>query len=185
MKPPPVSSTPPTPLPITPAAVSEAAGASPNPFIAIADAAKGPPPAAEMLGKMPRAKEFAKAMGVRALWTLFMQVGTPVVAVTAPFLIERIDGNARNNLTANLVVGSALGGAWGALVGATIPVNHAGVRIPRIKAMGLGAGAGLVLAPAVAGMSRLVVTWFVKPGEEAAAAATADAKAGQAATTPA
>ena len=56
-----------------------------------------------------------------------------------------------------------MGGAWGAVVGAMIPVNYAGIRVPRAQAIGAGLASGLVLAPAVAGVSRLVVNWFAKP----------------------
>ncbi len=118
--------------------------------------------------EITRTGEFFRAFGPRAASTLLMHVGTPVIAVTTPALLERFGGDFKNNLPANLVAGSALGGAWGAIVGAAIPLDYAGVRIPRVRAMGLGAASGVVLAPAVSVASRMVVNWFASPLGEAA-----------------
>ena len=49
-----------------------------------------------------------------------------------------------------------LGGAWGAMVGATITTLPKDMPLRRIRSAGSGAAAGIVLAPAVAFMSDTV-----------------------------
>lgn len=108
-------------------------------------------------------KDFGTGFGPRLGWSLLMRVGTPMVAATTPVAIELLAPQYRDSIVANLVAGSALGGVWGAGVGAALPYNGAGTRISRVRSAGMGAAGGIVLAPAVAIASKYVVDWITDP----------------------
>lgn len=108
-------------------------------------------------------KDFGTGLGPRLGAKLLMRIGTPMVAATTPVAIELLAPQHRDNLVANLLAGSALGGVWGAGVGAALPFGGDGVRISRVKSAGMGAAGGIVLAPAVAIASKYVVDWITAP----------------------
>lgn len=108
-------------------------------------------------------KDFGTGLGPRLGANLLMRVGTPMVAATTPAVIEVLAPQYRDNIVANLVAGSALGGVWGAGVGAVLPFDGAGTRISRVRSTGMGAAGGIVLAPAVAIASKYVVDWITAP----------------------
>lgn len=108
-------------------------------------------------------KDFGTGFGPRVGSHLLMRIGTPMVAATTPAVIEVLAPQHRDNIVANLVTGSALGGVWGAGVGAMLPFDGTGSRIPRVRSAGLGAAGGIVLAPAVAIASKYVVDWITAP----------------------
>jgi hypothetical protein len=108
-------------------------------------------------------KDFGTGFGPRLGAKLLMRIGTPMVAATTPVAIELLAPQYRDNVAANLVAGSALGGVWGAGVGAMLPFGGDGVRISRVKSAGMGAASGMLLAPAVAIASKYVVDWITAP----------------------
>lgn len=94
---------------------------------------------------------------------ILMRMGIPMVAATTPIAISIFAPQHRDGLVTNLAAGSALGGAWGAIVGAALPYGGAGERISRSTAIGRGAATGVVLAPAIAVVSKYVVDWVTSP----------------------
>lgn len=113
------------------------------------------------------ARDFATGFAPRLGSKLLMRVGVPMVAATTPAVIRMLDRGWEDQMVPNLLVGSGLGGAWGALVGAAIPRTSAGVRVSRIRAAGSGAAGGVLLAPAVAMVSKLVADWATSPLQRA------------------
>ena len=114
-------------------------------------------------------KEFAFGFAPRLGSRLLMRVGVPMVATTTPIVISSFAPDHTDDWAWNLAVGSGLGGAWGAMVGGMLPFSAYGERIPRLKSAGLGAAGGIVLAPAVAAVSKYVVDWItapIRPGDE-------------------
>lgn len=116
-------------------------------------------------GAVARAKagEWLKTFAPKAGSTLLMRVGVPMVAATTPAVLDAIDGDGEHSILQNLVVGSGLGGAWGAMVGAAIPTVSPEQSMRRLRSSAKGAGAGIVLAPAVAIVSKYVVDWMTSP----------------------
>ncbi len=108
-------------------------------------------------------KDFGTGFGPRLGSHLLMRIGTPMVAATTPVAIELLAPQYRDSIAANLLAGSAVGGVWGAGVGAMLPFDGAGVRISRVRSTGMGAAGGIVLAPAVAIASKYVVDWITAP----------------------
>ncbi|MCB0879918.1 MAG: hypothetical protein KDC46_13180 [Thermoleophilia bacterium] len=120
-------------------------------------------PSARRLRFQDNLKEFAFGFAPRLGSQLLMRIGTPMVAATTPLVIDTLAPEHSDDWTWNLAVGSGLGGAWGAMVGGLLPFSGAGERIPRIKSAGVGAASGIVLAPAVAAVSKYVVDWITTP----------------------
>lgn len=116
---------------------------------------------------MQHARDFATGFAPKLGATMLMRVGVPMVAATTPVVIRMLDPEREDGVVANLLVGSALGGAWGAAVGALIPRTADGIRVSRIRSAGSGAAAGVVLAPAVALASKYVADWLTAPLEGA------------------
>lgn len=112
------------------------------------------------------AKEFGTSFAPKLGSKLLMKVGVPMVAATTPAVIRVLDQGWEDEIVANLLVGSALGGAWGAAVGALLPFDD-GVRIPRLRSIGGGAAGGVLMAPAVALASKYVADWLTSPLERA------------------
>ena len=112
------------------------------------------------------AKDFGTSFAPRLGSKLLFKIGTPMVAATTPAVIRLLDQGWEDELVPNLLVGSALGGAWGAAVGALLPFDD-GVRISRLKSVGGGAAGGIVMAPAVALASKYVADWLTSPLERA------------------
>jgi hypothetical protein len=108
-------------------------------------------------------RTFATSFGPQLGANLLMRVGVPMVAATTPAVIDLVAPEHSDELPANLLVGSALGGAWGAMVGAAIPLDGNGVRISRFQSAGRAAAGGVLLAPAVAMVSKLVVDRITDP----------------------
>ncbi len=108
-------------------------------------------------------KDFGTGLGPRLGSNLLMRVGTPMVAATTPVALELFAPEYRDSIVANLVAGSALGGVWGAGVGAMLPFDGSGARIGSVRSAGMGAAGGIVLAPAVAIASKYVVDWITAP----------------------
>lgn len=113
------------------------------------------------------ARDFATGFGPRLGSKFLMRIGTPAVAATTPAVIRLIDKGWEDEWAANMLVGSALGGGWGAAVGALIPRNGDGVRVSRIRSAGTGAAGGVLLAPAVALASKWVADLITSPLERA------------------
>lgn len=113
------------------------------------------------------AKDFGTSFGPRLGSRLLFKIGTPMVAATTPAVIRMLDRGWEDDIVPNLLVGSALGGAWGAAVGALLPFNGDGVRISRLKSIGGAAAGGIVMAPAVALASKYVADWLTSPLERA------------------
>lgn len=111
------------------------------------------------------AREFATGFAPKLGSKLLMKVGVPVVAATTPAVIRMLEQGWEDEIVPNLLVGSALGGAWGAAVGALIPRTSDGVRISRVRSMGKSAAGGVVLAPAVALASKYVADFLTGPLE--------------------
>lgn len=108
-------------------------------------------------------REFTTGFAPRLGQKLLMRFGVPMVAATTPVAIGMMLPDKRDDVWFNLAIGSGLGGAWGAMVGGLLPYNGAGDRIGRIKSTGRGAASGIVLAPAVAVVSKYVVDWITEP----------------------
>lgn len=106
-------------------------------------------------------KEFATGLAPRLGSNMLMRLGVPMVAAATPIAISMFAPDRQDDWKFNLLAGSGLGGAWGAMVGAAIPFGGAGERIPRLRAAGLGAAGGIVMAPAIAAVSKGVVDWIV------------------------
>jgi hypothetical protein len=113
-------------------------------------------------------KEFATGFAPRLGSQLLMRLGVPMVAAATPLAIRMFAPEQQDDWKFNLLVGSGLGGAWGAMVGAALPFSGAGDRIPRLRAAGLGAAGGIVMAPAIAAVSKGVVDWIVGDADDAA-----------------
>lgn len=109
------------------------------------------------------AKEFAFGFAPRLGSKLLMRFGVPMVGAMTPVAIGALAPSLQDDWRTNLAVGSGLGGAWGAAVGAMLPFSDAGVRIPRLRSAGVGAAAGIVMAPAVAAVSKYAVDWLTSP----------------------
>ncbi|MCW2922516.1 MAG: hypothetical protein JWL76_2390 [Thermoleophilia bacterium] len=124
-------------------------------------------------------KDFGTGFGPRLGAKLLMRIGTPMVAATTPVAIELLAPQYRDDVVANLLAGSALGGVWGAGVGAMLPFGGDGARISRVKSAGMGAAGGIVLAPAVAIASKYVVDWITAPIVRDRDQAEAEVEAGQ------
>ena len=108
-------------------------------------------------------KDFGTGFGPRLGSHLLMRIGTPMVAAATPVTLEVLAPQYRDSVVANLAAGSAVGGLWGAGVGAMLPFDGTGTRISRVRAAGMGAAGGIVLAPAVAIASKYVVDWITAP----------------------
>jgi hypothetical protein len=108
-------------------------------------------------------KAFATGFGPRLGSQLLMRFGVPMVGATTPMVVGMFAPDSKHDWALNLVVGSGLGGLWGAGVGALLPFGGAGTRIPRVRAAGMGAASGIVLAPAVAAVSKYVTDWVTSP----------------------
>jgi hypothetical protein len=137
----------------------------------------------ELLGREPRqlelpldgvrsARSTAVRRSIRELVTgfaprlganLLMRIGVPMVAATTPVAIGMLAPHRRDDLWANLAVGSGLGGAWGAMVGAALPFTGEGLRISRLRASASGAAMGMAMAPAVTVVSKYVADWITSP----------------------
>ena len=114
------------------------------------------------------AKDFATGFAPKLGASLLMKVGVPMVAATTPAVIRLVGKDHwEDEIVPNLLVGSALGGAWGAAVGALIPRTSEGVRISRVRSIGTGAAGGILLAPAVALASKYVADFLTAPLEKA------------------
>lgn len=113
------------------------------------------------------ARDFATGFAPRLGSKLLMRVGVPMVAATTPAVIRMIDRGWEDDMVPNLLVGAGLGGGWGAMVGALIPRNAAGVPISRLRSVGSGAAGGVLLAPAVAMVSKFVADWATSPLRDA------------------
>ncbi len=120
-------------------------------------------PSATRQRLMRTMKDFGTGFGPRLGSHLLMRIGTPMVAAATPVAIEVLAPQYRDSIVANLLAGSAVGGVWGAGVGAMLPFDGVGSRISRVRAAGLGAAGGIVLAPAVAIASKYVVDWITAP----------------------
>lgn len=112
------------------------------------------------------AKDFGTSFAPRLGSKLLFKIGTPMVAATTPAVIRMLDQGWEDEIVPNLLVGSALGGAWGAAVGALLPFNGDGVRISRLKSIGGAAAGGIVMAPAIALASKYVADWLTSPLEQ-------------------
>lgn len=124
-------------------------------------------PSARRTELMLKAKEFARAMPAKLGAGLLFKVGVPMVAATTPAVLRMVSHDDDPGIIPSLVVGSALGGTWGALVGGLIPQRSIdGVRATRLRSAGVGASKGIVMAPAVAIVSNLVADWLTKPIQE-------------------
>lgn len=108
-------------------------------------------------------KEFAFGFAPRLGSKLLMRVGVPMVAATTPVAIGMFAPDKQDEFWWNLGVGTGLGGAWGAAVGGLLPFSGGGERISRFKSMGRGAASGMLMAPAVAIVSKYVVDWITTP----------------------
>lgn len=115
------------------------------------------------------AKDFAGGFAPRFGQRALMRFGVPMVAAATPLAIGMFAPQRQDDWRANLLVGSGMGGAWGALVGGMLPFDGSGVRISRVKSAGMAAAGGIVMAPAVAAVSKYVVDWLTSPirGEDA------------------
>jgi hypothetical protein len=113
------------------------------------------------------AKDFATGFGPKLGSKLLMKFGVPMGAATTPVAIRLIHPDWEDQVVPNLLVGSALGGAWGAAVGAMLPFTEAGVKVSRLRSAGTGAAGGILLAPAVALASKYVADWLTSPLEKA------------------
>jgi hypothetical protein len=95
---------------------------------------------------------------------MLFRVGVPVVAATTPAVISVFDRSGQDNLLENLAVGTGLGGAWGAMVGAAIPGRTLeGVHVPRLRGAATGMARGMLLAPAVSLVSKYVADVITRP----------------------
>ena len=122
-------------------------------------------------------KDFSRGFGPKVGHLLLMRIGTPMVAATTPLAVELVAPHYRDGIVPNLIAGSALGGVWGAAVGAVLPFDGQGNRISRVKSAGMAAAGGVLLAPAVAIASKYVVDWITAPIASDRDAAEADAEA--------
>jgi hypothetical protein len=113
------------------------------------------------------AKDFATGFTPKLGSKLLMKFGIPMVAATTPVVIRLINPDWEDEVMPNLLIGSALGGAWGAAVGAMLPFTEAGVKVSRLRSAGTGAAGGILLAPAVALASKYVADWLTSPIERA------------------
>jgi hypothetical protein len=113
------------------------------------------------------AKDFATGFAPKLGSKLLMRFGIPMVAATTPVAIRLLNPEWEDEIVPNLLVGSALGGAWGAAVGAMLPFTEAGVKVSRLRSAGTGAAGGILLAPAVALASKYVADWLTSPLEKA------------------
>jgi hypothetical protein len=112
------------------------------------------------------AKEFATGLAPRLGSQLLMRFGVPMVGAITPVAIGMFAPQYQDDWRANLIAGSGLGGAWGAMVGGILPFNGVGERIPRLRSAGVGAAAGIVMAPAIAAVSKYAVDWLTSPLRE-------------------
>ena len=103
-----------------------------------------------------KAREFGTSFAPKLGSSLLMRVGVPMVGATTPLAIQLLNPEWTDDMAPNLLTGSALGGLWGAAVGATIPRTSDGIRISRLRAAGGGAASGILLAPAVAAVAKFV-----------------------------
>jgi hypothetical protein len=108
-------------------------------------------------------KEFATGFAPKLGSKLLMRFGVPMVGATTPIVISVVAPQYQDDWRANLVAGSGLGGAWGAMVGALLPFNSAGTRVSRLRSIGGGAAGGIVMAPAIAAVSKYAVDWLTSP----------------------
>jgi hypothetical protein len=112
-------------------------------------------------------KQFAATLPTRIGSNVLFKVGVPLIAATTPAVISVFDHDGEHGWFANLAVGTGLGGAWGAMVGATIPQKTMeGVRIPRINASANGMAKGLLMAPMYSVFAKLVVDVVTRPIDE-------------------
>ncbi|MCW2928222.1 MAG: hypothetical protein JWM86_2190 [Thermoleophilia bacterium] len=124
-------------------------------------------PSARRVEFIQKAKEFAHAMPAKLGAGLLFKVGVPMVAATTPAVLSLVSHDEDPGIVPSLLVGSALGGTWGALVGGLIPARSVdGIRASRLRSAGMGASKGIVMAPAVAIVSNLVADWLTKPIQE-------------------
>ncbi|MCW2922929.1 MAG: hypothetical protein JWM98_333 [Thermoleophilia bacterium] len=110
-----------------------------------------------------RASVFLHDFAPKAGSNVLMRVGVPMVAATTPVVLDLIDTDGDHSILQNLAVGAGLGGAWGAMVGATFVTAPAEQSMRRLRSSAKGAAAGIVLAPAVAIVSKYVVDWVTRP----------------------
>lgn len=111
-------------------------------------------------------REFAFGFAPRLGSRMLMRFGVPMVGAMTPVAIGAFAPTLQDDWRANLAVGSGLGGAWGAAVGAALPFSEAGNRVPRLRSAGMGAAAGVVMAPAVAAVTKYAVDWVTSPLRE-------------------
>jgi hypothetical protein len=119
----------------------------------------------EITGPLARAaRQFIATVPARVGSGLLFQVGVPVVTATTPAVISIFDRNGHDSLLENLVIGTGIGGAWGAMVGAAIPgKTMEGVHIPRIRGAGAGMARGMLIAPAVSIVAKYVADIITRP----------------------
>jgi hypothetical protein len=120
-------------------------------------------PSTRTLQTRAAVREFTTGFAPRLGSQLLMRVGVPMAGAMSPVAIGTFAPHLQDDWRANLLVGSGLGGAWGAMVGATLPFSPVGERMPRLRAAGIGAATGIVMAPAVAAVSKYVVGWITSP----------------------
>lgn len=115
-------------------------------------------PGAARAKVLSKAGEFLHSMAPKLASGALMKIGVPVVAATAPFVLDQIDwgNNGTHGNVVSAITGAGLGGAWGAAVGAAIPTLPADTHLRRIKSSGKGAAIGMLMAPAVAVASAMV-----------------------------
>lgn len=123
-------------------------------------------PSARLAELRGAAAEFAFGFAPRLGAKLLMRFGVPMVGAMTPVAIGALAPHVQDDWRVNLAVGSGLGGAWGAAVGAVLPFRDSGERIPRLRSAGMGAAAGVVMAPAVAAVSKYAVDWLTSPIRE-------------------